>query len=375
MRAFERIPGPVLVALALALAPACGEDDAGDGTGSGAGTGNGTPDGGADLDGGEGRDGGEGTDGGSGMDGGSGRDAGDAGDTGGPSACNPVDGTGCPGSERCVLSVEGGGTSTDQACREAEGALAGLEAECDAATQNCEAGLVCVGFQGEAGPTCRQVCSAGGSECDVVEGASTDYTCNEFGDEFGVCLGFEPCAPQSPGDCAGDETCSVIDGETSATGCTPAGNAGEGMACGGGTACQSGLICLDLGGGAVCFQPCDEFTPCDDPEGQRCTGLQDLDFGVCQERPETCDPVDPQSCPAGQTCSLIDNDGNTGCTTAGSSEVGESCAEEACVRGAICINIGGQGAQCWQACDADNPCGDGGMCSGLDGIEFGVCGL
>lgn len=345
----------LLAAGVIALSGSCGDED-------GNGDGNGTGNGGADA-------GNGGADVGANDGGSSGGDAG-SGDAGNPGPCDPVDGTGCPGAEqRCVLIVNQ--TSATPQCGSTDLGLVGFEEECTG--QNCEAGLTCIQFTGDPTPTCRQVCTAGGgAECSGLSGASSSYTCNEFGDEYGVCIGFEGCSPVDAASCPNDQTCSIVDGETGETGCTPAGPGVAGSSCAS-AACANGFICLNLGDGAQCWEPCDDSNACSDGE-QICAGLRDLDFGVCDDAPEACNPAVPTSCPEGQTCSVIDADANTGCTTAGDANVGEPCGGgTACVRGAICLNIDGGGAQCWQGCDDANPCGGGQTCQPLQDVDWGVC--
>jgi hypothetical protein len=363
MRLFERLPWTLLAVATLSLSVACGDENGNgsNGNGNGNGTGNGGTDAGA-------------------VDGGNGNVDAGGGDAG-PVVCNPVDGSGCPNAgQRCVLAIENGGTSTDQSCRSTSLELVGLEEECDLTGQNCEAGLVCTNFQGDPNPTCRKVCTAGsGSECTNLQGGFDSYTCNEFDDRYGVCIGFAGCDPIDQMSCPTGETCGLVNGATGETGCVQAGPAGAGASCES-RACMRGLICLNLGEGGVCWEACDDTNPdsCSDSMSQLCQGLQDpIEFGVCTDRPEACDPADAVACPANQTCTIVAGDGSTGCRPAGGAAVGESCSDQNCVRGAICIDLG-DGPICWTGCDPDDPsCPGAATCQSLEvggePLPFGVC--
>ena len=107
--------------------------------------------------------------------------------------CNPVDGAGCDGDQSCVLQTTG--TQSAQ-CRvlfpdPPLGPPSLLGAECEPQNQNCEAGTVCLSFQGGPGPRCYQVCDTRNDNCGS-ESVPGSTACARFGGttlppRFGTC--------------------------------------------------------------------------------------------------------------------------------------------------------------------------------------------
>jgi len=86
-----------------------------------------------------------------------------------------------------------------------------------------------------------------------------------------------------------------------------------------------------------------------------------------------CHPPEPETCPSDQTC-LLDGTDTPVCRPAGPNGVGEPCGVlDNCVHEAICLQLVGTPTQCWQACDADNPCTAPETCTMLQDLSFGVC--
>lgn len=354
MRLFERLPWTLLAVATLSLSVACGDEN---GNGSnGNGTGNGGTDAGA-------------------VDGGNGNVDAGGGDAG-PVVCNPVDGSGCPNAgQRCVLAIENGGTSTDQSCRSTSLELVGLEEECDLTGQNCEAGLVCTNFQGDPNPTCRKVCTAGsGAECTNLQGQSPNYVCNEFDDRFGVCLGIAGCDFVVADSCPVNQTCDIVDAATRQGDCIEAGSAGAGDSCQS-TACQRGLVCINIGGeGPRCWEACDDMNPCSDGN-QQCGGLQDLDFGICQDGPTNCDVAVPSDCAPDETCQAVQGEDEPICLPEGPNGEGQTCGGgDLCQHGLTCTGLNNGGPECWRGCATNADCtGTRTVCIGLQG-GGGLCG-
>ena len=186
-------------------------------------------------------------------------------DTGVPNQCNPVDGTGCPNAnEFCVYVV----AQDNAQCRTLPNMNA-FETGCIVAQQNCAPGLTCIQLQGEAAPTCKQVCANAdqGAACGGLQGMSTDYVCVFFDagggmlTDFGVCDGVDTCVPFNDM-CPAGEACGIAD-QMGNTACFPEGNNGIGMACGGAAGgCMRGGICVNVNMmGAQCHPPCDPANP------------------------------------------------------------------------------------------------------------------
>lgn len=199
-------------------------------------------------------------------------------DTGVPMACNPVDGSGCPSGEFCVLNFS---TATG-ACRTLPDQKA-FGAPCDTVLQDCAPGLSCIFFQGEAEPICYQTCTASGSECQNVPDMTQAYGCagpaGVTNPEFGACVPLDPpaCNPlTSP--CPMGQVCALNaagnDLECATEGTVPLDGDCSMMNC------ARGGFCVPLmNGGRICAQPCDLAAPmC--PAGRSCQDVN-LDFGLC----------------------------------------------------------------------------------------------
>ncbi|NJK90306.1 MAG: hypothetical protein HC923_13580 [Myxococcales bacterium] len=311
--------GVVALHALFAVTLACGDDE-GDGTGGS-------------------RD--AGSDGSSGDDGGAGDSGGDVND-GGTAACDPLTGSGCPGPNQTCIVEFGPSQSTEVSCREAISRV-GFEAVCDLATQNCEAGLTCISFEGTPGPACYRVCTEGGTACEGLSGASDSYFCESFGD-FGFCAGLEGCDPLDADSCPATQNCSFAPNETFA--CGPAGTADAGMSCAS-SPCQKGLLCVDFGGGPECTEPCPVNSSGSCSNAGVCVGFTGSPVSFC--RPSCTTPTDETACGPTENCTI----GSEGlaCLPAGTVQIGDACQfSNDCVRGGVCVNDA-----CRQACDAMFP--------------------
>lgn len=136
-------------------------------------------------------------------------------------------------------------------------------------SQNCAAGQgMC--FDTGNGGFCRQVCDPAtpgpcgpGANCVGITGQP-----------YGACFPIGCTAFSNP--CPNGQTCSSLTGSLE---CRPAGPGQPGDTCDLNNECQSGAICLLIGGNTgQCFDPCDANNPC--TQGQ-CFTITGLDFGVC----------------------------------------------------------------------------------------------
>lgn len=150
--------------------------------------------------------------------------------------------------------------------------------------------------------------------------------------------------------------------------------------------CEPGFACINIGNGPMCHRVCDEqsATACSDVTGMSndytCAVYNDpqtnqpLLYGVCVGI-NACNPAEKAAaCPAGETCSLVSQNGDTSCEMSGTAMAGQSCGPQMnCADGLICVNVG-QGGVCWEACDQANPCTNANAtCLGLQGIDWGLC--
>lgn len=187
-----------------------------------------------------------------------------------------------------------------------------------------------------------------------------------------------PCDPITGGGCVGGTTCAYvpsIDGPQ----CRDIGAANPiGDPCSPQlTDCEPGAWCVNVPPEPRCRKACrpGQSDCASLPASHVCATLQNAsgEFGFC-DPVTTCDPV-MDACPAGEVCSIVGSD-QVGCRPAGTVPVGGSCAQAACARGGVCINLNNSGSICYEACNPDNPMCAGGnaACSDpLTGFSFGVC--
>ncbi len=223
-----------------------------------------------------------------------------------------------------------------------------------------------------------------------------------------------PC--NAANNCAAGYTC-LSDSEGAR--CVPDAVRGDGESCSRTSQCTAGLICDDKDCPAnqatcpsrLCRQPCDPLDPTScAADNQLCWTANELDpahaggKGFCEEGDclddascgadelclrigavttglctSRCDPVDMESCEAGQSCRPHGSDPRqTACAPEGRALAGEACGAESCVKGLICIEDL-QGVQrCAQVCDPQRQRGVGcegpnPTCFGIDGTTYGVC--
>ncbi|WP_437875827.1 hypothetical protein [Sorangium sp. So ce513] len=174
---------------------------------------------------------------------------------------------------------------------------------------------------------------------------------------------------------------ALVDGDVIPS-CGPAGRFGAGGPCHRGTDCASGLGCaaVDAEGG-VCRQyccgnveSCAPGTYCDErPMAESVTeGSAPVSIPVCVPA-VNCELLNDSTCPAGQTCTIVREDGTTSCVAPGAGRADEACP---CAPGFVCSMLTNQ---CKQLCRIDGSardCGTGAKCQGGSRAYppgFGVC--
>lgn len=349
----SRRPTHLLATLPLVLAAACSSSDETDGGGGGGGGDAATGDAAA-------------------PDTGAGLDAGqpDAAQLG---CDDPFAGTGCSDATKTCVWV----TSTDQVqCRSVGAMPKALEEPCSTSLLDCGPGLTCMSLQGEAGPTCKKVCSTqGGSPgagvCSTLVGASPRYSCSGLTDlTYGVCVGSQAtmdCTPYMDM-CPADQTCTLVNDETV---CAPSGAVARGGNCAMDN-CVKGSTCVGLQGdpNPSCYETCNPQMPMCSGMGNVCLGLN-VGFGICRTPVLGCDPLNDM-CPAGQVCSF-DNP-NLQCLAEGTVAIGGDCTNGNCQRGGICIFLQGEATPiCYAPCDVMAPMCPMGQACGNIGLAFGLC--
>ncbi len=302
-------------------------------------------------------------------------------DTGPTGPCNPVDGSGCTMGQLCAFVIN----LPEGLCQDPAAAPKQINAQCDINLRDCAAGLVCLQLTGDPMPTCRKVCN-NGADSDCAGLAPTmgggQFNCAGLQNPatmmtaaYSYCRESTSCEPWNDM-CPMGQKCQQVAAD--AVGCGMEGMATAGMACQGPGGCVKGAICVNLGGGGQCYEACNATGGTCSDMNQRCGGLmngmgQPLPYGICQDRPMSCNPADDM-CPMGQSCALTSQT-EVGCLTEGTNGTGQPCggAMGGCMRGHICVDTGG-GATCQVACDMANPCAMGAMCNmGLGSFPFGIC--
>ena len=142
------------------------------------------------------------------------------------------------------------------------------------------------------------------------------------------------CLPATP-NCPSGFTCLAYNGDPKGGACFALGTTALGSTCTAALACKSGL-CVDLGNGYVCSQPCT--------------------IG---------------SCPAGQVCTPLLGGGGVCTTVAPKLADGAACTESSACASGLCVG-GATTAKCVAACSATKPCVAGMECLPLKG-GAGAC--
>jgi hypothetical protein len=311
--------------------------------------------------------------------GGSGKDGGilDASLFDGGGACNPYNGTGCPGGQFCAWKA-----NTDLlACRPLPDTPKGFEQGCDPTLPDCQVGLACTAIAPGAANTCFKICDPqNGAGCLNLVGMSPGYECQAIIDKtsmmnapYGICLPTAPSCNPLMDMCAANETCTQT---PSGLKCQVSGTGAKGDPCVT-NGCQKGLVCVAIANHpAACYPPCDPSattTTCS--TGDVCLMLTALNYGVCKTPVRGCDPLN-DTCPLDQNCTFQNPD--LMCGSAGTSTIGGDCSTEPCARGGVCAILNTtMKPRCFQPCDPTmgmtRLCAVGQSCISI-GEPFGVCG-
>ncbi len=164
-----------------------------------------------------------------------------------------------------------------------------------------------------------------------------------------------------------------------ASACLPGGAGTDGNACAGGDDCSAGYECVGTPG--VCRRYCcsgtctDEKTFCDVQPTSGSSGTDAMSVPVCM-------PVSPckllaSSCPSGNTCSVVADDGTTSCVAVGLASEGSACDTAHCMANEICV--GKSGARvCEKLCRVNGyDCSGSKVCTGNATLfadpSIGVC--
>jgi hypothetical protein len=189
--------------------------------------------------------------------------------------CDPTTGGGCAADRFCVWLPSGAvelvqcRTIGDKALNQA----------CSTSLQDCAAGMTCLQLQGDESPTCRQVCTPDGEECDALPDGV--YACTYLQDTsrmHGFCRRTGgPCDPLDDR-CAVSQVCSLTERGTF---CERSGSTQPGGDCSM-NACRRGGLCVALPDVApTCYAPCDPMAMDPGCGTGRCARLEGYEFGIC----------------------------------------------------------------------------------------------
>lgn len=177
------------------------------------------------------------------------------------SFCDPL-GPPCPTGEVCSFTGQNQTTCSPQG-------TAQRDQPCNLAS-NCAANQgLCIDLG--SGGNCRLACDP-----NQMNPCGANARCTQItGQSFGVCLPVA-CQPFT-NPCPSGSVCSAANGPVE---CRPAGVAPLGGACSAAMECAAPGVCVDLGAGDRCEQPCDANNACVAP--QVCLTLTGFGFGVCR---------------------------------------------------------------------------------------------
>jgi hypothetical protein len=279
---------------------------------------------------------------------------------------------GAPG-ERGRTTIRLGGSAEGGAAGEALNPLCGFGACRPETNDGCEgpsqggapsAGGAGGALGGEGGNAGSAGYDAGGGFSKPLRGEDASYG--------------QACRVREPvGSCSGD--CARV------TACVSAGGGGELDPCFSSSDCGAGLACITEGGAGLCRRYCCTSGACG--EGAFCELGEEIDselvVPVCAPL-TACSILDVFPCPKGRVCScgsaracsVVKNDGRTGCVVPGTAEAGEACSgfvQGECGAGFICS----QSLGCLKFCQLDDPtsCENGSKCQApADFVSgLGVC--
>jgi hypothetical protein len=195
----------------------------------------------------------------------------------------------------CKSAALAGDCGSDQLACQADGTCttaagsSGAYESCG--TENCQAGLDCLSFQGGSGdpicfPDCTSAACPAGSQCAIGVSNSTTKACTK------------ECSTDA--DCVGGFTCQTSGGKKICLPPQPAGTQQPYQACGGANgACVDTAGCLSTAGAAsgVCFTDCTaSAAACGG--GQTCN----ITAGTSKFCGQPCTGTGQSTCPTGTTC-------------------------------------------------------------------------
>jgi len=170
------------------------------------------------------------------------------------------------------------------------------------------------------------------------------------------------CNYQTQQGCDSGQMCHPqLNGDTVSPACVTAGMLGVGESCVW-QQCMAGLFC---GSDMRCHHLCcgGDWSVC--ASNESCTfaillqgaepGSSPVPAGVSVCEPtDDCDVFDPESCPSGKSCYIVDSRAGTRCLTTGTAAFNGSCsATKLCAAGLTCAqSIDGRGSNCRRLCRA-----------------------
>lgn len=171
-------------------------------------------------------------------------------------------------------------------------------------------------------------------------------------------------ATAEPANVASDAMASAAAAQV-APACTPAGPGLDGALCHDPDDCAPGYECVGSPG-ACRHYCCEGNTACRADQFcdiQQTAGSATMNVPVCMPVRQ-CELLLDQTCPSGQTCAVVREDGSVSCLAIGSASVGQSCETEHCGAGLVCL--GATARSCYALCQMTGPsqCPSGQSCKG-----------
>jgi hypothetical protein len=210
-------------------------------------------------------------------------------------------------------------------------------------------------------------------------------------EDAGTFTGWEDASPGTAGggDAGGVRSACHVEPLPTGQACLTAGSGGDGAQCQKSTDCADSFECVGspgqcrhycCGGNASCDQASNETTGttfCDVqpavPSG--------LNVPVC-EPVRSCTLLltgtGNGSCPQGETCAVVKDDGTTSCVTIGTVGIGGDCDVYHCAADLTCLGAAGS-RTCFQLCEVDSPgaCPTGTTCTSsaqlFTNANVGIC--
>ncbi len=239
----------------------------------------------------------------------------------------------------------------------------------DASTGSGDAGNVGITVSADAGAEAPDTEPYTSPLCGAVTACNPDLVtgngCGPGAADGGTSRG--DASFSSPSDGSAALACRVsvstkLSAMVAASACVAGGAGTDGYACTAGDDCSTGYECVGTPGQCrryCCSGACsDDKTFCD---VQPATAMSGITVPVCM--PVANCKLLESSCPGGETCSVVADDGTTSCVATGPASEGEACDTVHCMANEICVGKSGSRV-CDKLCEVgESDCSGGKVCT------------